>query len=662
MANILASQNGNWSSPSTWIGGVVPISGDNVYSNNRTITIDTNIECFKICNKAENGSTVGGVFNILNDYILNVDLFDTGATTLCQISANASPTIYGQINGGTIAAARGIDIVGTGTLTINGFVSGGSVAVTSGTNFAEAIRISSTGNIVLSGNAVGGSNTQNHAIHNFGGGNVTVYGNLSGSPISTGQALRFHRGGNCTVNGNLYGYTGFGLVVSSFVGDSNTVTINGNSYGPINHAGSGSAFSIASLNCNTTINGDIYGPQSIAAFALTQNIIGASITQGAGTINIYGNIYGGTGNANTIRGLSITTSSIFNFVGNLYGGHSPWGVGSQSGKHALYIAYCPNANLTCGIVSGGLNTLINVRNTTSGSYGLLIEGNGTIVNLTVPELRNNTCISNPCILVNNLASTLNLTSNIYDDYIFNNGSVNVYVVGVTGILNLTGSIYGKDVNVTGSTIDNARINVALSQGTAGTIVNVYGQIVGGITGIAVYSTNGNTFAAKVIGNKTGQTGIAGSQYTGYAYLGVGALSKLIAEEIEAGLQGNFPASGPVYLKDANSKIKLKRYTNNNLTQTLTDPLSSSQTYPLSSDVRYGVSYAGGNMIGVCRVPTPQQVSYGTLVDNTSGIAILDASTLWSFNADNLPSTGIGGRLKNCATVEAVGAQIAAFLP
>lgn len=662
MANILASQNGNWSNTSTWTGGVIPNATDFVYTNNKIITVDSDIYCLKLSNKAENGSVLGGSLTVNSGYVLNVGTLDTGATTLINLSSNCSPTFVGTINGSTALVGRGIDNLGTGTLTVSGMVNGGSVAWSSGTNLAEGIRNSSTGSIVVYGSLMGGISATTCAVHNFGNGNVTVNGNLSGHPISTGQALRVNGGGNITINGNLYGLVGYALVSLSTAGTTNTITINGNSYGPINNAGSGYAFSIASFDCNTTINGDIYGPQSTATFALAQNIFGASITQGTGTINIYGNIYGGTGNANTIRGLNVSTSSTLNFVGNLYGGHSPWGVGSQSAKHALYIAYCPNANLTCGVVSGGLNTLANVRSTTSNSYGLLIEGNGTVVNLTVPELRNNTCISNPCILLNNLASTLNLTSNIYDDYIFNNGQVSIYVVGITGILNLTGSIYGKDINVTGSSIDSARLNVALSQFTAGTIVNVYGQIVGGITGIAVYNTSGNTFAAKVIGNRTGATSIAGSQYTGYAYLGVGALSKLIAEEIEAGLQGNFPASGPVYLKDANSKITLKRYTNNNLTQTLTDPLSSSQTYPLSSDVRYGVSYAGGNMVGMCRVPTPQQVSYGTLVDNTSGIAILDASTLWSFNADNLPSTGIGGRLKNCATVEAVGAQIAAFLP
>ena len=89
---------------------------------------------------------------------------------------------------------------------------------------------------------------------------------------------------------------------------------------------------------------------------------------------------------------------------------------------------------------------------------------------------------------------------------------------------------------------------------------------------------------------------------------------------------------------------------------------SSNNFPLSSDVRFGVSYASGNATGSCHVPSASSVSFGVPIDNTVGVAVLDASTLWSFDANDIPSTGIGGRLRNCATVESVGAQIAAFLP
>ena len=98
-----------------------------------------------------------------------------------------------------------------------------------------------------------------------------------------------------------------------------------------------------------------------------------------------------------------------------------------------------------------------------------------------------------------------------------------------------------------------------------------------------------------------------------------------------------------------------------LATTFAVPLSSND-FPIPSDVRFGVSYAGGNVTGSCYVPSASSVSFSVPIDDTVGLAILDASTLWSFDVNSLPSTGIGGRLKNCATVEAVGAQIAAFLP
>lgn len=665
MANILAAQNGNWSSISTWIGGVIPTSADNVYSNNKTITIDVNASAIKICNKAENGATVGGIFNIIGNNTFNINLFDTGATTLCQVSATASPVIYGQVNGGTAAVARGIDVLGSGTLTFVGLVSGGNVAVSSGTNHAEAIRLSTTGNLILSGNSIGGVNTLNHAIHNFGTGNITVYGDLSGSPISTGQALRFYRGGNCTVNGNIYGNFGIGLSIVAFAGDSNIVTINGNSYGPINNTGSAQAFSIASNNGTTTINGNIYGSQGILATA--GNFNAASITQGAGNVYVYGDIYGGTSNGTGCGGLAVNGGNFnspinFYFVGNLYGGSAPWGTANHQAKHALMIDLA-NANLTCGEIKGGLNSLSNVRTYATNSYGLRVQGAGSIVNVTVPELRMEGEWYSPNIYINNAQATVNITTFAYDDA---NSSLNAVgyntITVASGVLNFTGNIYGKDFNVAGITADSARTACAVYQSSSNSTINVNGQLIGGLCGIALRNDGGTTTATKIVGNRYGTNLIlANQQASGFAWYGQGASSKLVVDEIQAGSQGNFPASGPIYMKDANSKIIFKQFLDNNLTQTLTDPLSSS-TYPLSSDVRYGVSYAGGNLTGSCRVPLPQQVSYGTLVDNTSGSAILDASTLWNFSVSNIPLSGIGGRLKNCATSEIVASQIAAFFP
>ena len=669
MANIVALSSGNFSNPIIWSTGTVPTTGDFVYANNRTILINTDVTCYELTNKIDTtlspvSAAAGGVFNVLSSVNLFVDWFDTGATTLCQISANASPTIFGQINGGTVSTARGVDNLGTGTLTIVGLVSGGNGVIAT-TNFAEGVRNSSTGNIVLSGNAIGGVQASNHAIHNFGNGNVTVYGNLSGSTINTGQALRFHRGGNCTIYGNLYGLAGYGLVINTFTGDTNTTFISGNSFGPINHTGAGYAFFIGPNNGTTTIYGNIYGSQGILTTAATY---GGQISQAAGNVYVYGNIYGGIGNGNSSSGLLVAGGTFaspvnFEFVGNLYGGHSPWGTNSHSAKHALVIDLA-NANLTCGEMKGGLNSLSNVRTFAGSSYALRVQGAGTIVNVTVPELRMEGYWYSPTIFLNNLQATLNITTNAYDDANTNQQAQASYntIGNAAGILNFTGNIYGKDINVSGPTFANIFTNCAVYQGGANATINVTGQLIGGVCGTAIHNVGGITRATKVVGNRFGTNIIvAGQQASGWAWLGYGLTSKLVVEEIEAGTQGNFPAIGPIYMKDSNSKITLKQFTNNNLTQTMTDPLSASATYPVPSNVRNGISYAGGNLLGTCHVPSVSSVAYGVPVGNSTGQAILTIDNLLNFDVPEVGSNSIWKRLKNCSTVASTGDQMAALV-
>ena len=50
----IAIANGNWSNPATWNGGVIPIAGDIVASNNFTVTVDQDINVDSLTNAASN--------------------------------------------------------------------------------------------------------------------------------------------------------------------------------------------------------------------------------------------------------------------------------------------------------------------------------------------------------------------------------------------------------------------------------------------------------------------------------------------------------------------------------------------------------------------------------------------------------------------------------
>lgn len=73
MATITAAQSGNWSSTSTWVGGVVPGPGDDVYSaSDYVITIDQDITVNTL-----NPGNSGGYF-VVTGYTVNADTHATG--------------------------------------------------------------------------------------------------------------------------------------------------------------------------------------------------------------------------------------------------------------------------------------------------------------------------------------------------------------------------------------------------------------------------------------------------------------------------------------------------------------------------------------------------------------------------------------------------------
>jgi hypothetical protein len=84
--------------------------------------------------------------------------------------------------------------------------------------------------------------------------------------------------------------------------------------------------------------------------------------------------------------------------------------------------------------------------------------------------------------------------------------------------------------------------------------------------------------------------------------------------------------------------------------------------PIPADVRLGTVYSIGSQTGTLNMPHPNQVTYGVAVDNTFGNAVLTAASVWDYLVASITvENSIGMRLKNVATPQTVGAQLASLL-
>lgn len=125
MATILASATGNWSSTSTWTGGVIPGPGDVAVSSDYTITVDQSVTCAEVRNDTTGGATAGGRFALSSGVTLTANVYAGGTANAfgCVSASTTGPsTIIGDVYAGTgcIGARNG----GAQTFTIIGTVYG----------------------------------------------------------------------------------------------------------------------------------------------------------------------------------------------------------------------------------------------------------------------------------------------------------------------------------------------------------------------------------------------------------------------------------------------------------------------------------------------------------------------------------------------------------
>ena len=270
MANVRAFRSGNWSdtNPATspWgTGGVLyaPAANDDVYSNNFTIHVDTNVTVNSVTNGtatsrlwkdgATTTATAGGTFNLLNDTFFTVLSVIAGGSTIGTLSL--SGTNGSQIIGSVVPSVGGtanhaaILNNSIGTLRITGNVEGGFDSrgvinnsngtiivtgnVTGKVQFADAIKNNAGGTIIVTGNITGGSGNLSYGVYNvstgIGSTNIIV-GNVRGGSHSGAQGIISLGSGTVNIIGNVVATSATNAFVSS-----NASAINKISGNIINH-------------------------------------------------------------------------------------------------------------------------------------------------------------------------------------------------------------------------------------------------------------------------------------------------------------------------------------------------------------------------------------------------------------------------------------------
>ena len=320
--------------------------------------------------------------------------------------------------------------------------------------------------------------------------------------------------------------------------------------------------------------------------------------------------------------------------------------------------------ITGNATSGSGNSAVGCYNATSGTITVTGNATGGIGNsafgcinassgtLTITGNVTGGSATNAFGCNNATSGTITVTGNATGGS--GNSAIGCYNAS-SGTITITG-------NATGGSGNSALGCMNASSGTLTVTGIATGGTTFGASGVRGANAAGTINLGRAKGNDfgIGSTGIA-------AGFGLEVLQSHIAKvkELEYGLRGMSPTSGPVFIEPDLVNIAIfQEYPTGS--KTLSDPNNTAGLSPAVTDVRSGVVYNNGNETGTCAVPAAASVGFGVPVDATTGTAYLSQSdvlaAVWGAATTSLTTAGsIGERLKNAATVATTGDQLAAAL-
>lgn len=603
MANVYATKNGNWSDTTVWNTGSLPTASDDVFANNFTVTINQNVNVLSIRTTSDTGINAGGGFVLDNAFNITADIRaggTAGSQNCLTINFNSpnSCTLTGNIYGSLVNSL----------------------------NDVSGVRNNGTGSVTVNGNIYGGgggaTGSRRIGYRNASTGNLTIngniYGNQSGLGASEHDGVRIYSACIVAITGNIYASTTSNVGLR---GEAGTYTITGKIFGDqtTTNGGHGATFT----NCNITINGDCEG--GLASYGV--------VISGGSVFNITGNILGKASGNTVSAGASITNTSTGTITGTIT--NSTAGAGGNN--NGLVLSTSGTVNIYGDIVrvgpSGPVLRLSTIN--TTNIFGNIYATGGSSASI---------------VSIDTAGIILNVTGNVNAPSVGTGNSSGI-LSGVSCTITINGNVTGGNIN--GS--QNAGVYIFA---TSGVTVTINGSAIGGngTNSQGLYMTGGTAFIRRAVGNGygAGSVGLVATPGVGGAQ---GAL--IYVQEFEFGARGMTPISTDCRIQlTANSVVIFRDASLNQLT--LVNPTGIAD-YPSISNVRKGTIYASGNLSGTLEVPSFNNVALNVPIDSGVGTAVLRPQDVWNYMRTNITGSGtIGERLKNAATIQSVGDQIAAF--